>query len=128
VNNSHNGAGTTVYSRELMVSRVLKDGVSVQEVARQFGVSRRTVHKWLARYRDGGVAALHNRRSRPRHSPRPMSVERAAVIAGMRRMRMSGPRIAISLSLPFSTVGLELRRLGLNKLPRLEPKPPVIRC
>ena len=92
MNNSHNGAGTTVYSRELMVSGVLKDGVSVQEAARQFGVSRRTVHKWLARYREGGVAALHNRSSRPRHSPRRMSVERVAVIAGMRRMRMSGPR------------------------------------
>lgn len=29
--------------------------------------------------------------------------------------------------MPLSTVGLELRRLGLNRLPRLEPKPPVMR-
>ena len=42
-------------------------------------------------------------------------------------MRMSGPAIAFCLSMPLSTVGLELRRLGLNRLSRLEPKPPVMR-
>ena len=50
-----------------------------------------------------------------------------ATIAAMRRMRKSSVEIAISLSLPISSVTLELRRLGLNKLSRLEPKPPVMR-
>ncbi|MGD8561701.1 MAG: IS481 family transposase, partial [Desulfarculaceae bacterium] len=127
VNNSHNGARTTVYSRALMVDRVMNDGISVKEVAHQMGLSRRTVYKWLSRYRQGGPAALYNRSSRPCRSPRRMPVERVAVIAGMRRMRMSGPQIALFLCLPFSTVGLELRRLGLNKLSVLEPRPPVIR-
>lgn len=40
---------------------------------------------------------------------------------------MSGPEIAFSLSLPLSTVGHELRRLGLNRLSLLEPKLPIIR-
>ena len=40
---------------------------------------------------------------------------------------MSGPAIAFTLSLPLSSVTNELRRLGLNKLSRLEPKPPVVR-
>jgi transposase InsO family protein len=96
-------------------------------VARQLGISRRTVYKWLARYRQGGESALHNRSSRPHHSPRRLPVERVAVIAVLRRRRMSSPEIAFSLSMPISTVTCELRRLGLNRLPRLEPGPPVIR-
>ena len=110
-----------------MVERVLKEGMSAKEVAKQFGVSRRTVFKWLARYRAGGEAALHNRSSRPHSSPYRLPVERVATIAAMRRMRMTSPAIAFVLSMPLSSVGLELRRLGLNRLSRLEPKPPVMR-
>ena len=101
--------------------------MSVHEVAEGLGVSSRTVYKWLARHRQGGQAALHNRCSRPHRSPRRMAVERVATVAAMRRMRMSGPAIAFSLSMPLSTVGLEIRRLGLSRLPRLEPEVPVIR-
>ena len=48
-------------------------------------------------------------------------------MAAMRRTRMSSLQIAFALSMPLSTVTHELRRLGLNRLPRLEPRPPVIR-
>ena len=127
MNNYHKNARTTVFSRELIIRRVGQEGMKVSEVARQLGVSRRTVYKWLARYRAGSVSALHDRSSRPRHSPCRTPVEKVATIAAMRRMRMSSPQIAFSLSMPLSTVTLELRRLGLNRLPRLEPRPPVIR-
>ena len=40
---------------------------------------------------------------------------------------MSGPAIARQLSMPVSTVGAILRRLGLGKLAALAPKPVVIR-
>jgi len=127
MNNHHHNARTTFHSRMLMVQRVREQGKSIREVADGLGVSRRTVYKWLARYREGGQGALHNRSSRPHRSPRRMPVERVATIAAMRRMRMTGPSIAFTLSLPLSTVGLELRRLGLNKLSRLEPKGPIQR-
>lgn len=127
MNNHHQNARTSFYSRMLMVKRVIKEGKSVREAAGQFGVSPRTVHKWLARYRQGGEAALNNRGSRPRRSPRRLPVERVATIAAMRRMRMSSLQIAFSLSLPISSVTLEIRRLGLNRLSRLEPKPAIIR-
>lgn len=42
-------------------------------------------------------------------------------------MRLSPLEIAFSLSLPISTVSNELRRLGLNRLSRLEPPPSVVR-
>ncbi len=127
MNNHHQNARTIFYSRMLMVERVLKEGKRVREVAEQFGVSPRTVHKWLTRYRQGGEDALHNRNSRPQKSPRRMPVEKVATIAALRRRRKSSLDIAFSLSLPISSVTLELRRLGLNKLSRLEPKAPIVR-
>ncbi len=127
MNNHHQNARTTFHSRALIVRRVLKEGKSAREVADGLGISRRTVYKWLARYRAGGERALHNRTSRPRRSSRRLPVERVATIAALRRRRMSSLEIAFSLSLPLSSVTLELRRLGLNRLSRLEPKPPVIR-
>ena len=45
----------------------------------------------------------------------------------LRRQRLTGPAIAKALGLARSTVGLVLRRLGLNRLNLLEPRPPVIR-
>ena len=127
MNNPHQNARTTFYSRALIVQRVMREGKSAREVAQQLGVSRRTVYKWLARYRAGGERALHDRSSRPHCSPRRLPVERVATMAAMRRRGMSSLQIAFSLSMPLSTVTLELRRLGLNRLRRLEPKLPVIR-
>lgn len=127
MNNNYQNARTTVFSRELMVKRVLKEGRPVSEVAVQLGVSRRTVYKWLKRYGLEGKAGLLNRSSRPRRSPKRLAVEKVATIAAMRRMRHSSLEIAFNLGLPVSSVSLELRRLGLNKLARLEPRPPVIR-
>ena len=48
MNNPHHGARLTVYSREQIVARV-RSGQSAREVAEAFGVSLRTVRKWLAR-------------------------------------------------------------------------------
>jgi len=127
MNNHHQNARTTFHSRALIMQRVLKKGKSVREVPGGLGVSQRTVYKWLTRYRAGGQDALYNRSSRSRRSPRRLPVGRVATIAAMRRMRMSCLQIFFSLSTPLSSVTLELRRLGLNRLPRLEPKPPVIR-
>lgn len=127
MNNPHNNARTMVFSRELIVRRVCTEGVKVSEVARQLDVSRHTVYKWLARYKACGTKGLENRSSRPRRSPTRLPVEKVATIAALRRRRMTGPQIAFALSMPISSVTLELRRLGLNKLARLEPKPPVVR-
>ena len=57
MNNPHQNAGTTVFSRMLLVERI-REGTSVGEAAEQFGVSRRTVGKWLARFRAGGDARV----------------------------------------------------------------------
>ncbi|MEU8202919.1 IS481 family transposase [Streptosporangium sp. NPDC049046] len=69
------------YQAVLQVS----SGASVTEVARRFGVSRQTVHRWLSRYRDQGLDGLSDRSSRPHTSPArtPAAVE--ALICELRR-------------------------------------------
>jgi len=127
VNNHHQNARTTFHNRVLMNHRVREEGMHPRLVAEQFGVDVSTVYKWLRRYREGGLDALRDRSSRPHRCPRRLPVERIATLAAMRRMGMSSPEIAHSLSMPISTVTNELRRLRLNRLSRLEPRPPVVR-
>jgi transposase-like protein len=40
------------------VLATIEDGLTVTEVAAKAGVTRQTMHAWLARYADGGLAVL----------------------------------------------------------------------
>ena len=123
----HKNARSTPYSRRLMVRRVLEEQRPASAVALEFGVDVSTVHKWLRRYRAGGEPALQDRSSAPTRCPHRLPPETVAAIEHLRRQYRTGPQIATRLGLPRSTVGIVLRRLGLNRLARLEPKPPVVR-
>ena len=59
--NIHKNARTTPQSRAVLVHRVLREHWPVSAVAIAFGVSERTVYKWLARYRAEGLAGLRDR-------------------------------------------------------------------
>ena len=48
------------------------DGMSVTDVARRNGVSRQSVHTWLRRYANGGMAALADKSSKPESCPHQM--------------------------------------------------------
>jgi transposase InsO family protein len=48
---------------------VIEQGRTVTEVAARYGVSRQSVHTWLARYRAGGIEALADRSHRPTSCP-----------------------------------------------------------
>ena len=54
------------------VRAVIGDGQTVTEVAARFGVARKTVHQWLARYEAGGLEGLVDRSHRPRGCPHQM--------------------------------------------------------
>ena len=123
---AHENARTTPHSRRLIVDR-LQQGRSVAEVAAALGVTSRTVRKWRDRFATEGEAGLRDRSSRPHRSPSRLSIDRHAAIEALRRQRLSGPAIARGLGLPVSTVGAALRRVGLNRLATLDPRPPVIR-
>src|SRR6059036_2476992 len=70
------------------VRAVLADGETVTDVAARFGVSRKTVHQWLARYEAGGLDALADRSHRPRSCPHQMS---AAVEVALVELRVAHP-------------------------------------
>jgi transposase InsO family protein len=109
-----------------MVRRVLEQKQPAGRVAADFGVSERTVRKWLARWRAGGELALNDRSSAPaRQHRRPP--EQVAAIEALRRQRLSSPVIARRVGLPLSTVGGVLRRLGLGRLKRLDAPAPAVR-
>jgi len=123
--NVHKNARTTPFSRGVLVRRVLA-GEPAAAVAGDFSVSERTIFKWLARFRDGGEAALQDRSSRPRRQ-NGVPAQTVAAIEALRRQRLTSPVISRALGIPVSTVTLVLRRLGLNRLKALDPVEPKIR-
>ena len=124
--NVHKSARLTPSGRALLAERV-GSGWTVKAAALAAGVSTRTAHKWLVRHRLGDERRHHDRSSAPRRCPRRTPANRLAQIEALRRQRMSGPQIARALGMARSTVGLLLRRLGLGRLSRLDPRPAAVR-
>ena len=122
----HKNARLTPVGRSLVVHRIAR-GESPTQVARAVGVSRRTVWKWVHRYRATGDAGLTDRSSRPHRSPTALRRTPRRQIARLRRKRRSSLYIARHLQLPLSTVVRVQRQLGLNRLDRLEGPPLVLR-
>lgn len=124
----HGSARLTVHSRLTIATRVIEQGWTITEAARAAGVSRQTASKWVGRFRTEEQAGLHDRSTRP-HRVRASVTERLVVaIEHLRRRWRWGPRrIGWELGLAASTVYAVLRRLGLQRLSRLEPKPMVVR-
>jgi transposase InsO family protein len=117
---AHANARLTVHGRLLLVRRVLS-GHKPGEVAKQLGVSRQTVYKWVRRYLAEGLAGLADRSSRPHTTPRALSAETTARIVALRLALHAGPiRIAAALGLVASTVGAVIRREGLPHLADLD--------
>jgi len=72
---------------------VISDGLSVSQVAGKIGVSRQTVHAWLARYEAEGLEGLKDRSHRPRQCPHQMPAHIEAAVLELRRSRPYwGPR------------------------------------
>lgn len=65
---THKNARLTPHCRALLVDRVVK-GRARAQVARELGVSLRTVSKWLQRYQAEAIDGLLDRSSRPRRWP-----------------------------------------------------------
>jgi transposase InsO family protein len=82
-----------VEQRYLAVREALDSGATIVQVAAQYGVDRRTLHRWLTRYANGGLEALADRSSRPDTSPTQMDPRIEARLVMMRRQHPGwGPR------------------------------------
>jgi transposase InsO family protein len=110
-----------------LVRRAIADDSNHSALGREFGVSRQTVRKWHDRYVAEGVEGLRDRTSRPHRSPGQLPRYQRRQIERRRRRRWSSLRIAQYYGHPVSTVVTIQRRLGLNRLSRLEPPRPVLR-
>lgn len=82
------------------VQGVLADGRTVGEVADQWSVSPRTMHRWLARYEADGLEGLGDRSHRPAHCPHQMSPAVEVMVLEMRRAHpyWGARRIAFELA------------------------------
>ena len=76
---------TVAEQRFNAVMEVLRDGLTVIEVADRYGVSRQAVHGWLRRWKAGGLDALADRSHRPNTCPHQMSAEVEARLCELRR-------------------------------------------
>jgi transposase len=117
----HANARTCPNSRQVLVRRFLA-GRSREILAAEFGVSTRTVSKWVARYRAEGELGLLDRSSAP-HRVRRTDPGRVEAIAALRRLRFTAAEIAEVLGLSLSTVSGVLTRIGLGRLGRLGLEP-----
>ncbi|MEV3986953.1 IS481 family transposase [Nonomuraea sp. NPDC049758] len=83
-------------------------GAKVTDVAGRYGVSRQSVHGWVRRYQDGGLAGLADRSHRPKAHPMQTPPVIEALICELRRAHPRwGPR----------TLLWELGRRGVEPLP-----------
>ena len=101
---------TVAEQRFNAVMEVLRDGLTVVEVAERYGVSRQAVHGWLRRYASGGLDALADRSHRPLSCPHQMPAEVEARLCELRRHHPSwGQR----------RLAHELARIGVDPPPGL---------
>lgn len=119
----HGSARLSVHSRLTIARRVLEQGWSVTAAAQAANVSRQTASKWVGRYRGLGEVGLRDRSTRPKTIRRTLAGFMVRRIKRLRAQRLGSHRIAWMLGLARSTVYRVLRRLGLARLPRLEPRP-----
>ena len=118
----HQNARLTPRCRELLVARVLA-GRQRAAVARDLGVSEKTVQKWVGRFQREGIAGLRDRSSRPQRSPSATAETLQLAVVALRRQRLTLSAIASQLSLSRSSVARICRRAGLSRLAQLDPVP-----
>jgi transposase InsO family protein len=84
-------------------------GVPVTEVADRYGVSRQSVHAWLARYRDEGPPGLEDRSHKVHRHPWQIPAELESAVCELRRAhRKWGPKRLV----------FEMGRRGLGTVTR----------
>src|SRR5262249_12906200 len=105
--------------RTALVHAVRTAGLSVADAARRLGVSRKTAHKWLARFDADPAGPLVDRSRRPGRSPGRTAEDGEAVVLEARDRYGWGPRKLHALlkaegrpAPPPRTIAAILRRHG----------------
>ena len=129
MDNMHANAKLTPLMRAKLVQFHQTAGHSLRTTAAAFGVSEKSVRKWLTRAAAADFPArLEDHSSSPRHQPRKTSPQLEAQIVSLRRQRRSYAQILMVLPISKASLSRILQRHGLNRLASLNPpKPPVVR-
>jgi transposase InsO family protein len=118
---SHGSARTLFHGRLLIVQRH-QAGWPQAHIAKAMGISRKCVKTWLDRYAAEGEAGLHDRSSRPHHTPTRTSAEVESRVVELRRRERRGPAwIGAELGVPARTVSRILVRHAVPPLAALDP-------
>ena len=116
---------SVVSIREELMLKVLAKEESIVELAARYGVSRKTIYKWIRRYEKQGLGGLVDQSRRPRNSPMRTSAEAVLEMIQLRKEHPTwGPKKIVAVlarrhperQLPaVVTVGRVLREAGLMK-------------
>ena len=113
-----------------------EEGMSISELAEIYGVSRKTVYKWLERHEEQGLAGLRELSRRPHHSPNQVTAEvEAAIVAARQRWPWGPGKLRVKLCQQdgqtqwpaVSTIAAVLKAKGLVVSRRHRPRVPVQR-
>lgn len=113
---------THVEGRKTLAVRYLRGEGTMRALCQEYGISRKTGHKWLNRFARHGEEGLANRSRRPKTVPHQTSdAVSAAVLAKKRQYPKWGPkklrRLLCTEGMPAvpseSTIGRLLQRYGL---------------
>ena len=119
----HANAALSLNGRRVLVGRVVRERWSLTEAAAAAEVSENTARKWVRRFREQGEAGLLDRSSAPHTVANRTCERRIALIAALRRSRMTGAQITECLGMPEQTVSGILTRIGMGRLGRLGMEP-----
>ena len=79
--------------KKQLVKLVLSKVMTMTEACQQFGVSRKTGHKWKERYEEHGAAGLEEKSRAPERSPQSWPDEMREAVLELKRSRPhSGPK------------------------------------
>ena len=121
---------SSVMEQRYELIREFRNGESsISELAERYGLSRKTIYKWLGRYDEAGLEGLQDRSSRPHTQWRRTSEEVEEAVVELRQRYPSwGPdklkrwleRYRPQLDWPArSTIGLILERANLSQRRRI---------
>lgn len=119
--------------RRQFVKDAMRELHTMTELCATYDISRKTGYKWLARFEQGGTAALHDQSRRPHVSPDavPKPIVEALVMArrrkphwGARKLRQWLVKTQPRMTWPArSTIHHVLRQQGLVRTPRRRAAP-----
>ena len=120
--------------RRVELIRAWNDGESIVSLAERYGVSRKTIYKWIDRHAAEGTAGLEDRSRAPHTSPQQLSEETIARVLEARQRWGWGPRkliVKLAQAMPgrtvpaASTIAELLRSKGLSHARKRRVRTPL---